>query len=140
MMVERGLYVDHTTIYRWVQRYAPLLEKKCRARLKYTNDFRRVDEAYIKVRGEWVYLYRAVDSDGNTVEFLLTPNRDGVSAKRFFRKALRLLATGMTNVQVAEHLFLSRRTVEAHVHLIFNKLDLVTRGEAIRFAVDHSIV
>jgi len=84
MMAERGLSVDHTTIYiyRWVQRYAPILEKKCRAKLKPTNDSWRVDETYIKVRGTWMYLYRAVDSDGNTVEFMLSPTRDAVSAKR----------------------------------------------------------
>jgi transposase, IS6 family len=89
MMFERGLSVDYTTIYRWVQRYAPVLEKKCRARLKPTNDSWRVDETYVKVKGQWMYLYRAVDSDGNTIEFMLSPTRDAVSAKRFFRKALR---------------------------------------------------
>lgn len=89
MMVERGLSVDHTTIYRWVQHYAPILEKKCRARLKRTNNSWRVDETYIKVKGQWMYLYRAVDSAGNTVEFLLSPTRDAQAAKRFFRKALR---------------------------------------------------
>jgi transposase, IS6 family len=89
IMVERGLSVDHTTIYRWVQHYAPLLEKRYRAKLKSTNKSWRVDETYIKVKGVWMYLYRAVDSDGNTVEFMLSPSRDAVSAKRFFRKALR---------------------------------------------------
>jgi transposase-like protein len=89
MMVERGLSVDHTTIYRWVQHYAPILEKRCQAKLRPTNGSWRVDETYIKVKGQWMYLYRAVDSDGNTVEFMLSPTRDAVSAKRFFRKALR---------------------------------------------------
>ena len=89
MMAERGLRVDHTTIYRWVQHYAPVLEKKCWARLKMTNDSWRVDETYVKVKGEWMYLYRAVDSDGDTVEFMLSPVRNTQAAKRFFRKALR---------------------------------------------------
>jgi transposase-like protein len=92
MMAERGLTVDHTTIYRWVrwvQHYAPILEKKCRAKLKMTNSSWRVDETYIKVKGQWMYLYRAVDSDGATVEFMLSPSRDATSAKRFFCKALR---------------------------------------------------
>lgn len=89
IMAERGLSVDHTTIYRWVQRYAPILEKKCRAKLNLTNNSWRVDETYIKVKGQWMYLYRAVDSDGATVEFMLSPRRDATSAKRFFRKALR---------------------------------------------------
>ena len=95
MMKERGLTVDHTTIYRWVQHFAPILEKKCRAKLKPTNSSWRVDETYIKVKGAWMYLYRAVDSDGNTIEFMLKSScsaphvRDGTAAKRFFRKALR---------------------------------------------------
>jgi transposase, IS6 family len=89
MMRERGLSVDHTTIYRWVQHFAPILEKKCRAKLKPTNSSWPVDETYVKVKGTWMGLYRAVDSDGNTVEFMLSPNRDATSAKRFFRKALR---------------------------------------------------
>src|SRR5205809_176801 len=89
IMAERGISVDHTTIYRWVQHYAPILERKCRSKLRATNDSWRVDETCIKVKGQWMYLYRAVDSDGNTVEFMLSPTRDGQAAKRFFRKALR---------------------------------------------------
>jgi len=89
MMTERGLCVDHTTIYRWVQRYAPILEKRCLAKLKMTNSSWRVDETYIKVKGTWMYLYRAVDSGGATVEFMLSPTRNAQAAKRFFRKALR---------------------------------------------------
>src|SRR5260370_38296675 len=88
MMRERGLQVDHTTIYRWVQHYAPELEKRCRPHLKTTNDSWRVDETYIKVKKVWMYLYRAVDSEGNTLEFLLSPRRDAEAAKRFFSKAL----------------------------------------------------
>jgi IS6 family transposase len=83
-----GLQVDHTTIYRWVQHYAPELEQRCRPHLKATTDSWRVDETYIKIKGTWTYLYRAVDSDGNTLEFLLSPTRDAEAAKRFFLKAL----------------------------------------------------
>lgn len=89
MMVERGLSIDHTTIYRWIQHYAPVLEKRCRAKLRLTNASWRVDETYIKVKGRWMYLYRAVDSAGDTVEFMLSLTRDAQAAKRFFRKALR---------------------------------------------------
>lgn len=88
MMLERGLQVDHTTIYRWVQHYAPELEKRCRPHLKASNDSWRVDETYIKVKKVWVYLYRAVDSQGNTIEFFLSPTRYAQVAKRFFLKAL----------------------------------------------------
>ena len=90
MMLERGLQVDHTTIYRWVQRYAPELEKRCRPHLKATTDSWRVDETYVKVRKTWTYLYRAVDSQGNTLEFLLSPTRDAQATQRFFLKALHL--------------------------------------------------
>jgi transposase, IS6 family len=88
MMAERGLCVDHTTIYRWVQRYAPELEKRCRPHLNAINDSWRVDETYIKIKKVWTYLYRAVDSEGNTLEFLWSPTRDAEAAKRFFCKAL----------------------------------------------------
>lgn len=88
MMAERGLGVDHTTIYRWVQCYAPELEKRCRSHLKTGTDSWRVDETYVKIKGVWMYLYRAVDSQGNTLEFLLSATRDAQAAKRFFSKAL----------------------------------------------------
>src|SRR5438045_4128570 len=92
MMRERGLQVDHTTIYRWVQRYTPELDKRCRPHLKATTDSWKVDETYIKVRKTWMYLYRAVDSQGNTLEFLLSPTRDAQAAKGFFVKALHSMA------------------------------------------------
>jgi transposase, IS6 family len=88
IMLERGLQVDHTTIYRWVQYYAPELEKRCRPYLKATTDSWRVDETYIKVKKEWVYLYRAVDSQGNTLEFFFSPTRDAKAAKGLFLKTL----------------------------------------------------
>ena len=92
MMRERGLQVDHTTIYRWVQRYTPELEQRCRPHLKATNDSWRVDETSIKIKGRWTSLYRAVDSEGSTLEFLLSPTRDAQAAKRFFVKALHATA------------------------------------------------
>ncbi|GHO63529.1 IS6 family transposase [Ktedonobacter sp. SOSP1-52] len=88
MMLERGLQVDHTTIYRWVQRYAPELDRRCRPHVKPTTDSWRVDETSIKVKKQWVYLYRAVDSQGNTLHFWLSSTRDGEAAKRFFVKML----------------------------------------------------
>ena len=87
-MAERGLSVDHTTIYRWVQRYAPELEKRCRPHLRATNDSWRVDETYIKVKKEWVYLYRAVDSQGNTLDFFYSMTRDAKAAKHYLLKTL----------------------------------------------------
>jgi transposase, IS6 family len=102
MMQERGLQVDHTTIYRWVQHDAPELEKRCRPHLKATTDSWRVDETYIKIKGTWTYLYRAVDSEGNTLEFLLSPTRDAQAAKRFFVKALQSTACSVSPAATVE--------------------------------------
>jgi transposase, IS6 family len=88
MMLERGVKVDHTTIYRWVQAYGPELDKRCRLYLKPTNDSWRVDETYVKVKGKWKYLYRAVDSAGNTLDFRLSAKRDAKAAKCFLKKVL----------------------------------------------------
>jgi transposase, IS6 family len=88
MMLQRGLQVDHTTIYRWVQRYAPELERRCRPHLQSTTDSWRVDQTYIKVKKVWMYLYRAVDSQGKTLDFWLSATRDGAAAKRFLLKTL----------------------------------------------------
>ncbi|USK31799.1 IS6 family transposase [Bacillus sp. F19] len=88
MMEERGLSIVHTTIMRWVHQYSPELDKRIRCHLKQTNDSWRVDETYIKVKGQWMYLYRAVDSKGNTIDFYLSENRNTKSAKHFFKKAL----------------------------------------------------
>ena len=89
MMQERGVEVDHSTINRWVLKYAPELDKRIRPHLKPTTDSWRVDETYLKVKGVWKYLYRAVDSQGNTLDFLLSAKRDGKAAARFFRKLLK---------------------------------------------------
>jgi transposase-like protein len=89
LMAERSLSVDHSTVWRWVQRYAPELNKRCRRELTPTNRSWRVDETYIRVAGRWTYLYRAVDSAGATIDFLLSPTRDLEAARRFFRKALQ---------------------------------------------------
>lgn len=89
MMVERGLSIDHTTIYRWVITYSPEINKRCRPHLGSTNDSWKVDETYIKIKGKNRYLYRAIDSKGNTLDFLLTAKRDAKAAKRFLWKVLR---------------------------------------------------
>src|SRR5260221_1814706 len=86
IMAERSLEVDHVTIWRWVQRYAPELTKRCRRELRRTNRSWRVDEAYVRVGGKWTYLYRAVDSQGNTIDFFLSSTRNAPAAKRFLQK------------------------------------------------------
>jgi transposase, IS6 family len=89
LLDERALRVDHTTVWRWVQRYSPELERRMRRHLKPTNKSWRVDETYIRVKGRWCYLYRAIDSTGATIDFLLSALRDADAAKRLFRQALR---------------------------------------------------
>jgi IS6 family transposase len=74
LMIERGIQVDHSTIMRWVHQYSPEIEKKIRRYLRPTNNSWRVDETYIKVKGKWKYFYRAVDSDGDTIDFMLSSN------------------------------------------------------------------
>jgi IS6 family transposase len=88
MLSDRGVAVDHTTLFRWVQTYAAELEQRIRRHLRPCTGSWRVDETYIKVKGTWTYLYRAVDSLGQTIDFLLSAQRDAAAAKRFFRKAL----------------------------------------------------
>jgi transposase-like protein len=89
MMAERGITLAHTTILRWVQRYVPDFEKRWNQYARAVGDSWRVDETYIKVKGQWVYLYRAVDKQGRTVDFLLSKRRDVVTAKRFFSNAAK---------------------------------------------------
>lgn len=89
MMTERGFNLAHTTIYRWVMAYAPEINKRCRQHLKTTTDSWKVDKTYIKVQGKWTYLYRAIDKEGNTIDFLLCAKRDASSATRFLQKALK---------------------------------------------------
>ncbi|CAN2536083.1 IS6+family+transposase+ISBmu21 [Methylocapsa aurea] len=88
MMEERGVEVDHSTLNRWVVKYAPLLEKQFRARKRAIGSSGRLDETSVKVKGRWKYLYRAVDKAGATVDFLLTAKRDRKAALCFLRKAI----------------------------------------------------
>jgi transposase-like protein len=88
MMAERGVDVSHTTILRWVQRFVPEFEKRWQRYARPVGTSWRVDETYIKVRGRWTYLYRAVDRQGLTVDFLLSERRDIAAAKRFFIRAI----------------------------------------------------
>ena len=89
LLAERGVTVDHSTIWRWVQRFAPELCRRLRPHLKTTNRSWRVDETYVRVKGQWCYLYRAIDSRGATIEFFLSAFRDLDAAKSLFRRALR---------------------------------------------------
>ncbi|MFC1458094.1 IS6 family transposase [Microvirga arabica] len=89
MMAERGISVDHATVHRWVIRYSPELLKRFNLRKRNVSRNWHVDETYIKVRGRWNYLYRAIDSNGDTVEFWFSERRNLIAAKRFLRKALK---------------------------------------------------
>jgi IS6 family transposase len=98
LLAERGVEVHASCVWRWVQAYAPELNRRCRPHLKPTNKSYRTDETYIKVKGKDHYLYRAVDSTGQTIDFLLAAKRDAAAAKRFFRKALRSPGNPMPRV------------------------------------------
>ena len=88
MMAERGISVDHSTVHRWALKLLPVLEKAFRRCKRAVGRSWRMDETYIRVRGEWKYLYRAVDKAGNTIDFLLRAHRDKVAARRYFEKAI----------------------------------------------------
>ena len=98
LLAERGVAVDASCIWRWVQAYAPELNKRCRPHLKPTNKSYRIDETYINVKGEDKYLYRALDSTGQTIDFLLTAKRDTAAAKRFLRRAIEASGNPMPRV------------------------------------------
>ena len=93
MMAERGVSVDHSTLNRWVLKYAPEIEKQFRLRKRLVGTSWRLDETYVKVKCQWKYLYRAVDKAGQTVDFLLTAHRDRAAALRFLRQAIRSQGT-----------------------------------------------
>ena len=88
-MAERGITLAHTTILRWVQHYVPEFDKRWSRHARPVGRSWRCDETYLKVKGRWAYLYRAVDKEGRTVDFLLSERRDVAAAKRFFRKAMK---------------------------------------------------
>ena len=89
MMQERGLKLTHTTIMRWVHQYSQIIDERVRKHIKPTNDSWRMDETYLKIKGKNEYLYRAVDSKGKTIDFLVSEHSDKDTAKKFFRKALK---------------------------------------------------
>jgi putative transposase len=88
LLSTRGVRVDHATIQRWVYKFTPLIEATLKKRIKTVGNSWRMDETYIKVKGEWMYLYRAVDKQGNTVDFLLTKRRSKLAAHKFLLKAI----------------------------------------------------
>lgn len=88
MMEEQCLSITHTTIMRWVHQYGPELNERVRRHFKIINDSWRVDKTYMKVKGQWMYLFRAVDSEGNTIDVYLSESRDKRAAKCFLKKVL----------------------------------------------------
>jgi transposase-like protein len=92
MMPERGVTLDHSTIHHWTLRLMPVLERTFRKRKAAVGKSCRMDETYVKVGGQWKYLYRAVDKAGNTVDFLLTAKRDRAAAQRFLTRTIFLRA------------------------------------------------
>ncbi len=91
LLVERGVEVGHVTIFRWVQRFTPLLADAARVARHAPGDRWFVDETYVKVNGVWRYVYRAIDQDGQVIDVLVSPRRDAATARRFFQRALTML-------------------------------------------------
>ena len=91
LLAERGIEVDHVTVYRWVQRFMPLLADAARLARHSPGDRWFVDETYVKVNGVWRYVYRAIDQHGQVIDVLLSTRRDAAAARRFFTRALRML-------------------------------------------------
>ena len=112
IMLERNLSIGHVTIWRWVQRYAPVLNLRIRREMRRPNRSWRVDETYVKVAGKWAYLYRAVDSAGETIEFMLSPNHDLIAAKLFLRLALSGRAPTARVINVDGHPAYASATAE----------------------------
>ena len=111
ILSDRGVAVDHTTLFRWVQAYAAKLEQGVRRHLRSCNGSWRVDETYIKVKDAWTYLYRLVDSLGQTIDFLLSAQRDAAAAKRLFRDALAQPHTANPRTITVDKNTAYRRTV-----------------------------
>ena len=98
LLVERGVEVDHVTVYRWVQRFTPLLAEAARPCRHAVGDRWQVDETYVKVAGRWRYIYRAIDQFGQVVDVFVSPRRDAKEAHRFFERAMG--ATKVTPIEV----------------------------------------
>jgi putative transposase len=113
-MQERGVTVDHSTLNRWVIKYAPEIEKQFQRQKRPVGKSWRLDETSIRVRGEWKYVYRAVDCAGQTVDFLLTPHRDLAAAEAFLRKAIR-------NQQLPEKITIGQRRSNTGAIKRYNK-------------------
>jgi transposase, IS6 family len=113
MMQERGIDVDHTTIFRWVQRYAPEIEKRVRCYQGPRSDSWRVDETYVRVGGKWKYLWRAIDKHGRLIDFMLSDRRNAKAAYRFLGKALKIVKdwppSSITTDKLASYLKAIRR-------------------------------
>jgi len=88
IMAERGVEVDHATLNRWVVKFSPLIACEAQRRKSATSNSWRMDETYIKIKGKWVYYYRAVDKNGKTLDFMLSEHRDAKAARRFFKQAI----------------------------------------------------
>jgi transposase, IS6 family len=97
LLAERGVRVDHVTVYRWVQRFTPLLAEAARPCRHRVGDRWQVDETYVKVAGRWRYVYRAIDQSGQVIDVFVSPRRDSIAARRFIERAI-----GMTKILPSE--------------------------------------
>jgi len=131
MMAERGLSVVHTTIMRWVTQYSPILDQQVRKYLRKTNDSWRMDETYLKIKGFNHYLYRAVDSDGKTIDFWLSEHRDKDSARKFLQKAMRAQHNQMPRVITTDRYPATEVTIAEEIYL--GDLSVMTQHRMVKY-------
>jgi transposase, IS6 family len=108
LLAERGIEVDHTTVYRWVQRFTPLLTEAARPCRHAVGDRWQVDETYVKVAGQWRYVYRAIDQFGQVIDVFVSPRRDAAAARRFFQRAIGTMRVAPVEV-ITDHAPVYRR-------------------------------
>ena len=109
LLAERGIDVDHVTVYRWVQRFTPMLAEAARPCRHAVGDRWQVDETYVKVAGRWRYVYRAIDQFGQVIDVFMSTRRDAAAARRFFKRATR--TTKVTPIEVVTDRALAYLTV-----------------------------
>jgi transposase-like protein len=123
LLAERGVQVDHVTVYRWVLRFAPLLAEAARPCRHAVGDRWQVDETYVKVAGQWRYVYRAIDQFGQVIDVFVSPRRDGAAARRFFQRAIGTMRVEPVEV-VTDHAPVYPAVLEELLPAAWHRTDL----------------
>src|SRR5678816_2077226 len=122
LLAERGIDVDHVTVYRWVQRFTPLLAEAARPCRHAVGDRWQVDETYVKVAGRWRYVYRAIDQFGQVIDVFVSPRRDAAAARRFFQRAIGTMGIAPVEV-VTDHALVYPAVLEELLPAVWHRTD-----------------